>query len=135
MDREKIIEILKSYMATHALSKAALARKLEWSPQVLSNIMTGGESIGIQRQFHIAEKLGIAFKIGDGSDKVIESEIYKTTEEQEYTGKLLDILRGKNLVNSKAIKTNLDAFWATRNIDVAKEEDEPPERQTTPLGQ
>lgn len=42
-------------------------------------------------------------------------------EEQEFIGKLIAILRGKNKINITVIKGNINAFYATKDIDVPLE--------------
>lgn len=44
-----------------------------------------------------------------------------TQEEQKFVGKLVAIMRGKNKINITAIKENINAFYATKDIEVPLE--------------
>jgi len=124
MEKE-IIKRLKEYMAENDISQTQLAQKLGWTSSDLSTTLSGNKPIGGRRLAHIANTLGISFEIK--GDKYLNNKTSApplttyTKEEQTYIDKLIGILRGLNEDNTVAIKSNLNAFYKSRNM---KEDDE-----------
>ena len=62
------IERLRKFMSENHLTQVALAEKLGWSPQDLSNVLGGRTTVGLKRMEEISKKLGISFAFEIGLD-------------------------------------------------------------------
>lgn len=62
--------------------------------------------------------------MGDAKEETIHGIGKKASypeEREEYIAKLIDIFRGKNKYNIEAIKTNIVAFWKSKDMDMEAE--------------
>lgn len=137
-------EVLKKCIErkkTQKMNQKDFAKIIKLSGTELSNILTGQENIGKKRWNDIVEKLGSSFDV-DVKKRVVElieeslkekSAKCKTQseylgkykpfelEEQKYIGLLIEIFRGSNKKNIRALKENIGAFYDTRNIKTETE--------------
>lgn len=138
-----VVGALFAYMGKKGIQQNELAKKLGWSPADLNDTLRGRKSIGKNRQAFLEVKLGAAFRqelllkiselsesekkrpavVAEGPLEFMVGKYILTEPEQNYVGKLVDILRGLNHQAKLAVKTNIDALYHYRKARKEIEEE------------
>ncbi len=102
---ELIIQRLERYIEKKNITQVELAKKLDWRPQDLNDILKRRRSLGKTRQAHITKKLGISLEINQTSNlneediEIAEMAHHLTKEQKEA---LKTIIHGLAKEKSKA---------------------------------
>lgn len=95
MFEKDVIQKLEEYLRTEVITQKELAKRLEWSPSDLNNILKGREPVGIKRLLHISHKLGIKFETELGETKVAESPPIYLSEKKKRVIEMMKALSEK----------------------------------------
>ena len=96
----------------------------------VDTIMQGSE-LGLYKAYEISKVLGVTMEElypgGPQAERISEHpELYGmpgypfSPDEQHYIGLLIEILRGKNKKNARAIKENIEAFHYSKDLSTAQ---------------
>ena len=85
------------------------------NPRSLGSAKTRN-NIPFERLIEICEAEGVDLSMIFLGHPIEWQENY-SKDEIDYIDKLIEILRGKNIDNAEAIKSNINAFWKSRNME------------------
>ncbi len=138
--KSSVLTALYKYIKEEGIKQNELARKLNWSPQDLSDTLQGRKPIGKRRKAHLKEKLGKSYEklflkelagslkkklecyedeLGSALDIIAIPQDAEPLEnyskkfldcEREYLEKLVTILRKKDKGIISALKQVIDTF-------------------------
>ncbi len=116
---ERIKELIKNKNIT----QVQLADIMGVKPSYINQLISGFRKPGRDTLKKLADAFDVPVSIffeefpESYQKKIKKKTKHYSPDEQRYINMLIDILRGRNIENTEAIKSNIVAFWKSRNMD------------------